>query len=140
MKKERWAIYQCGYVAENGNEFPDWISHIIYQKPQHVSDDMFAVKQIHDGIEYVDVEESKILGEWFENVERTVNVEICSLQEQTDNADLNSNIHLGFTIGRGNKMYFLYNWHRTGNVTVYPIDGGAPRWLPGDTVVKIHFK
>jgi hypothetical protein len=67
---------------------------------------------------------------------------ICFLPSELTliNADLDSNIHEGFTIGKGTTMYWMMIWHKSGNVTVYSRDGLKPRWLPGDTEITVHFK
>lgn len=53
--------------------------------------------------------------------------------------DLDSDIHKGFTVGtKGRTMYWERIWHSWGNVTV--ISERGARWLPGDTIVTLHFK
>jgi hypothetical protein len=74
---------------------------------------------------------------------KKVTCKICFLQEHTDNKDLNSNVHEGFTVGtKGKIMYWMMVWHGTsGNVTVYPIsDNHPPRYLSGDQLITIHWK
>ncbi len=137
----RWAIYQCGYVTESGKTFDDYILLSVDEKPQHVSEDMFAVQQEFDGLHWVDREETKIIGEWFANSDRTVKCTLNFLQDHTDHRDLDSNVHKGFTIGNGKVMHFMYIWHRSGNATVYSINGGeSGRYVKGDVDITIHFK
>lgn len=69
---------------------------------------------------------------------------ICFIGDLTlTNRDLDSEIHKGFTIGKGKRLYWMMIWHKSGNVTVYPIDmklHASGRWLPGDTEITVHFK
>ncbi len=67
---------------------------------------------------------------------------ICHISSELTgtNADLDEDIHWGFTVGRGKTMYWLMLWHGSGNVTVYSRDGMVPRWLSGDAEITIHFK
>lgn len=71
-----------------------------------------------------------------------IKCKICFYQRYTDNRDLDSAIHKGFTIGRGKVVYFMMIWHaNSGNVTVYPVnDNSFPRYISGDTEITIHFK
>jgi len=66
---------------------------------------------------------------------------ICDIVSLTAvNGDLDSDIHEGFTVGKGKTMYWTMVWHSWGNVTVYAINGDGRRWLPGDTEITVHFK
>lgn len=78
---------------------------------------------------------------------RKVTCRICDIADNTqcsefgNPSDLDDDFHEGFTIGNGNKLYWMMVWHKSGNVTVYPIeDTGGARWLPGDQEITIHFK
>lgn len=69
----------------------------------------------------------------------------CKISHIVDNtgtnADLDSDIHDGFTIGKGKTMYWMMIWHQSGHVTVFNRDGeGKRRWISGDTEITIHFK
>ncbi len=142
MKNERWTIYVCGYVAQSGNITEDYVLLYVDEKPQHVSDNHFAIKQIFDGTFWNDIEDSKIIGEYFENADRTVKCTLNFLQDHTDHVDLDGRIHKGFTIGNGKVLYFMYIWHKSGNATVYPINGNSinGRYVRGDVPITIHFK
>lgn len=61
-------------------------------------------------------------------------------QQYIGNKDLDFNIHKGFTIGKGKKLYWMMIWWSTGNATVYGVDDLSPRWVANDTIIKIHFK
>lgn len=62
-------------------------------------------------------------------------------QDYIGNRDLDSNIHKGFTVGRGKTLYWEMIWHASsGNVTVYSIESNSWRYLQGDTEITIHFK
>jgi hypothetical protein len=70
-----------------------------------------------------------------------ITCEICHYQDFTDNRDLDSDIHEGFTIGKGKKMYWSMIWHASsGNVTVYAIDDDSRRYISGGSMITIHFK
>lgn len=75
-------------------------------------------------------------------MEKVIKCPICRYQSYTYNRDLDSDIHKGFTIGRGKVMYWCMIWHASsGNVTVYPIsESSAPRYISGDTEITIHLK
>lgn len=67
---------------------------------------------------------------------------ICFIGELTGtHADLDPDLHEGFTIGRGKTMYWYMIWHgkTSGNVTVYSITGQR-RYLSGDQEITVHFK
>lgn len=55
--------------------------------------------------------------------------------------DLDCDIHKGFTIGKGKRMYWMMIWHGSGHVTVFNNDDGPVRgrWIQGDTEITIHF-
>jgi hypothetical protein len=135
MRNERWVIYQLGYGKP-------YVVITVDEKPQHVSDGCYAVQQRRDGENWIDVEETKIEGEWFANEDRTVKCQLCFLQEHTDNKDLDGNVHEGFTIGKGKALYFLYVWHQSGNASVYSVKEGvhSGRYVKGDVDITIHFK
>lgn len=64
---------------------------------------------------------------------------ICHIGDNTGtNADLNTDIHKGFTIGNGKKLYWEMIWHGSGHVTVFCND--SKRWISGDTLITVHFK
>jgi hypothetical protein len=66
---------------------------------------------------------------------------ICFIGDLTGtNADLDDDIHEGFTIGKGKTLYWMMIWHKSGHVTVYSKDNATPRWISGDTIITIHFK
>ncbi len=138
--KYRWTIYKSGYVSESGEVTDDYVLLHVDEKPQHVSDDYFAVKQEYEGVFWNDVEDSKIIGEYFANEDRTVKCTLNFLQDHTDHRDLDADVHKGFTIGNGKILYFMYIWHRSGNATVYPINGKGGRYVKGDCEITIHFK
>lgn len=75
---------------------------------------------------------------------KTATCKICYLQDHTDNRDLDSNVHEGFTIGKGKAMYWMISWHNSGHCTVFRKDniGGdlVRRWISGDTLITIHWK
>lgn len=68
---------------------------------------------------------------------------ICYIGDLTmTNADMDSSIHRGFTIGRGKTLYWYMVWHGSGNVSVYRQDDGeglVRRWLSGDQIITVHF-
>lgn len=76
---------------------------------------------------------------------KKVNGKICNIGDLTlTNADLDPDIHKGFTIGKnGRQMYFMMIWHSWGNVTVFTTDEDnremRKRWLKGDTEITVHF-
>ena len=52
---------------------------------------------------------------------KKVTGKICFIGDLTyTNRDLQPDIHLGFTIGKGKVFYWMMIWHKSGNVTVYP--------------------
>lgn len=69
---------------------------------------------------------------------------ICYITDLTGtNSDLDSDIHKGFTIGKGKTLYWYMVWHGSGNVTVYRQadgEGLVKRYLSGDQEITIHFK
>lgn len=73
---------------------------------------------------------------------KTTTGPICFIGDLTlTNGDLDSDIHLGFTIGRGHIMYWMMIWHGSGNVTVIPAENPTyRRWLSGDQEITVHFK
>lgn len=79
---------------------------------------------------------------------KKVTCQICSLGDHTGTyypTDLDDNYHIGFTIGKGKAMYWMMTWHsKSGNVTVFRSDTEGndlrPRWIPGDSLITIHFK
>jgi len=77
---------------------------------------------------------------------KKVSGKICFISSDLTliNADLDSDIHKGFTIGNGRQLYWMMIWHSSGNVTVYSIneDYSQPkrRWISGDTEITVHFK
>lgn len=72
----------------------------------------------------------------------------CKISHITQNTgfewpcDLESNLHNGFTIGKGKQLYWMMIWHPSGNVSVFTADDGPlrKRWISGDTEITIHFK
>ena len=79
-------------------------------------------------------------------VSKKVTGRICFISSDLTltNADLDSEIHKGFTIGKGKTMYWMMIWHKSGHVTVFSIreDNTQPRrrWISGDTEITVHFK
>lgn len=71
---------------------------------------------------------------------------ICFIGDLTlTNRDLEEEIHKGFTIGKGKKLYWMMIFHSTGyGVSVYSIEGknAQPkrRWIHCDTEITVHFK
>ena len=66
---------------------------------------------------------------------------ICFIGDLTlTNRDLDSDIHKGFTIGKGKTLYWMMIWHGSGNVSVYSIETTGKRYLSGDTEITVHFK
>ncbi len=122
----RWLIYDDVYKFK-----------LLYvdDKPQHVSAGHYAVMEVND-IETGD----RIYGPWFEREDKTVKCKLCFLQDHTDHRDLDSSVHEGFTIGNGKAMYFMYTWHKSGNASVFPINGNGRRYVRGDVEITIHFK
>jgi hypothetical protein len=71
----------------------------------------------------------------------SITCKISGYQDYTDNRDLDSSIHKGFTYGRGKVMYFMMIWHGSGHVTIHPVDDNkSPRWINGDSTITIHFR
>lgn len=54
-------------------------------------------------------------------------------------ADLDADIHKGFTIGKGKALYFMMIWHGSGNVTVYNNTATYGKWISGDAEITIHW-
>jgi hypothetical protein len=76
-------------------------------------------------------------------VNKKMTGKICFLSSELTltNADLDADIHEGFTIGKGKTFYWMMIWHSSGNVTVFNRDGELRRrWISGDTEVTVHFK
>ena len=76
---------------------------------------------------------------------KKVTGKICFIGDLTlTNADLDAEIHKGFTIGRGKTMYWMMIWHGSGNVTVFTTGNTNEeirrRWISGDTMITVHFK
>ena len=76
---------------------------------------------------------------------KKVTGKICFIGDLTlTNCDLDSDIHEGFTIGKGKTMYWMMIWHKSGHVTVFNRDGTnlilKKRWISGDTEITVHFK
>lgn len=72
---------------------------------------------------------------------KTVETTLACLQRHTDNMDLDSDFHKGFTCGKGKVMYFMYIWHPSGRATIYPKeDGRYPRYVESDQKITIHWK
>lgn len=141
---KRWAIYKCGHVEENGNIIdPKLITTII----RHPELDLYEIagENIYD---YFAVQEEKHFSDWVsvEGTEmylspcKTVTCGINVYQDFTYNRDLNPNIHKGFTIGKGKTLYFSMIWHKSGHVTVYPINGNRGRYIDGGSEITIHWK
>lgn len=71
---------------------------------------------------------------------------ICFIADELTgtNADLDDDIHEGFTIGKGKTIYWYMIWHSSGNVTVYNKHSDSiylkRRWISGDTEITVHFK
>lgn len=67
---------------------------------------------------------------------------ICHITDLTlTNCDLDSDIHEGFTIGKGKTLYWMMIWHASsGNVTVFSKETCASRYLSGDAEITVHFK
>jgi hypothetical protein len=83
--------------------------------------------------------------------ENKITCKICFLGEYTgcvndENnmqypSDMDSEIHEGFTIGKGKTLYWMMIWHGSGNVTVFPAKNpNYRRWISGDTEITIHWK
>lgn len=74
---------------------------------------------------------------------KKVTGKICNIGELTlTNCDLDENIHKGFTIGKGKKLYWMMIWHKSGHVTVYRDNCGLHpngRYIDGNTEITIHF-
>jgi hypothetical protein len=77
---------------------------------------------------------------------KTVTCRICDLTDNTGYdcpSDMDSDVHKGFTIGKGKRLYWMMIWHNSGHVTVFTADGGENmkrRWISGDTIITIHWK
>lgn len=73
----------------------------------------------------------------------TVTCKACMMHDYTGNKDLDPNVHSGFTVGKGKKLYWYFIWHTTGNATVYAIEGnGKPmkkRFIRGNQIIHVHF-
>lgn len=56
--------------------------------------------------------------------------------------DLEDGKHLGFTIGKGKKMYWYFIWHSaSGNATVYTADIPMDkRYIKNEQLITVHFK
>lgn len=68
--------------------------------------------------------------------------DICILNG-TD-SDMDSDIHKGFTVGKGKVMYWYIIFHEKGyGASIYHHEDGKPlvrRWVPSDTEITVHFK
>jgi len=77
---------------------------------------------------------------------KTTTGKICLIGDLTlTNRDLEEEIHKGFTIGKGKKLYWMMIFHSTGyGVSVYSIEpkNAQPkrRWINCDTEITVHFK
>lgn len=58
------------------------------------------------------------------------------------NSDMDSNIHKGFTIGKGKTLYWYITWCKSGNAMVYreTDEGLVKRYVSGDQEITVHFK
>lgn len=57
--------------------------------------------------------------------------------------DLDSDFHMGFTIGkRGKKMYWYFIWHpRSGNASIFTSGFPMERsYIYNDQLITVHFK
>src|SRR5947209_3438896 len=61
--------------------------------------------------------------------DRKMRGKICYLSSELTltNRDMDGDIHEGFTIGRGKKLYWYLIWHSSGHVTVIN-DQNSRRW------------
>jgi hypothetical protein len=72
---------------------------------------------------------------------KMVTGKICFIGDLTlTGGDLNSQIHNGFTIGKGKKIYWEMIWHSSGHVTVFSLTNKHGRWIDGDSEITVHFK
>lgn len=55
-------------------------------------------------------------------------------------SDMDSNVHSGFTIGRGKTLYWEICWTNSGNAIVYSDLSQYGRWISGDAEITIHWK
>lgn len=56
-------------------------------------------------------------------------------------ADLDPDIHKGFTIRNGKRLYWYIIWHKSGHCTVYPTElNSSGVYIKGDTIITVHFK
>lgn len=72
----------------------------------------------------------------------SITVPIAGYQDYTNNRDLDSDYHKGFTIApKGWQMYWMMIWHpESGNVTVVNLDGTTKRYISGDSLITIYWK
>lgn len=143
------ALMKSGYIQKNGREDDPWlvryvdnydgvIGHFKSTKDNPNDFHTFEVDRQNDRFKEIEGTEKQI-----PNIpsDFKVTCKICHLQDYTGNKDLDPDFHKGFTIGKGKQLYFMFIWHGTGNVTVYPAQGGlSGRWIPGDTLITIHYK
>ena len=78
---------------------------------------------------------------------KKVTCPICRIYDNTGNGnggDMDSDIHKGFTIGKGKKLYWMIIWTQKGNAFVYSMEEDEEfprrRWVGGDQLITIHFK
>jgi len=75
---------------------------------------------------------------------KKVTGKICFISDLTlTNCDLDSEIHLGFTIGTGKTLYWYITWTQNGHAFVYRQGDGEGlfrRWVSGDQEITVHFK
>lgn len=72
---------------------------------------------------------------------KMVTGQICFISDLTlTGMDLDSDIHKGFTIGKGKTMYWEMIWHSSGHVTVHNQTNKYGRWIDGGTEITVHFK
>ena len=67
---------------------------------------------------------------------------ICFIGDLTlTNRDLDSNIHKGFTIGKGKQLYWEMIWHSSGHVTVFSTNPKTKygRYIDGGREITVHF-
>lgn len=149
-----YELVQEGYISENGDEREP---ATLFQGTKQACIDYATMNHFYPNEVYINtvgyeviqgVNVPTIFNEYPEYIDKLIGVEfkhikckICFLQEYTRNADLDSDLHEGFTIGKGKILYWCFVWHSTGNVTCHPKKhGGYPRWITGDTIITVHWK
>ncbi len=80
---------------------------------------------------------TKILRELMKG--QTLTVPLAGYQDYTENRDLNSEYHIGFTLKNGRTMYWYMIWHNSGNCTIAN-DNASKRWVDGNSEITIHWK